>query len=316
MDLCEETLEQFVEHQSSTDLITCAPRIIEQVLKGLADLHIDPNPILHRDLKPSNILRNAEGSWLLADFGISRILKAGMSTYESGEMGTDDWKAVESCFPGSETDGNDVRYKKESDIQVAGMVAFYIVTKGQHPFGAKQERLQNLHDGKPVGLDTLEDPLIKDFLFWMLSHKPNDRPSAYEALQHPYLQTTKKQFEMLCKVGNQPEIKIQDGKSDVVRQLNSDPKDWQKEIAPNVLEYLSKGNTLFYRHSWTDCLRLIRNVKEHWHDHPRLQPKEFFDVGDPQEYFLNIFPDLSVKVHRIIRSCDWKERDDLKEYFM
>ena len=104
-------------------------------------------------------------------------------------------------------------------------MAFYIATGGKHPFGSKPDRLRNLLDGKPVDVDTLEDPVLKDLISWMLSHDPKDRPSAEEALKHPYLQPAKQNFEMLCKVGNQSEIKTQDAKSDVVRKLNSDPKD-------------------------------------------------------------------------------------------
>ena len=200
------------------------------------------------------------------------------------------------------------------------MVAFYTATKGEHPFGERADRLRNLLDGNPVGLAGLKDCVIKDLLSWMLSHEPKDRPSAEQALKHPYLQPAKQNFEMLCKVGNQPEIKTQDVKSDVVRMLNSDPKDWRNQIEPDILKYLctdsSKGRTFRYKSSWTDCLRLIRNIREHWDDRPRPRPEAFYLVGDPQEYFLNLFPNLPVEVHIIIRSCDWRERPDLKEYFM
>ena len=199
-------------------------------------------------------------------------------------------------------------------------MAFYILTKGEHPFGEKPDRLRNLHDAKPVGLDTLKDDAAKDLIAWMLSHDPNDRPSAEEALKHPYLQPPKQQFEMLCKVGNQREIKTEDVKSDVVRMLNSDPNDWRNEMEPDVLKYLStdclSGRTFRYKPSWTNCLRLIRNVKEHWEDRPRPRAEIFYIVGNPQEFFLNLFPSLPVEVHRIIRLCDWKERPDLKEYFI
>jgi serine/threonine protein kinase len=118
MDLCEETLENVV-HRSSLDDPEKTAHIIRQILKGLADLHRDPIPILHRDLKPSNILRDVYGNWLLADFGISRFLKEGVSTHQSNQRGTEDWRAVESSCPSNVIidDGN-VRYKKESDIQV------------------------------------------------------------------------------------------------------------------------------------------------------------------------------------------------------
>ena len=118
LDLCEETLADFVGRSSLHDLMTNAADIIRPVLKGLADLHRDPNPILHRDLKPSNILRNVQGNWLLADFGISRILTGDISTHASTQRGTENWRAVESYLSNGMTDDSKVRYKKESDIQV------------------------------------------------------------------------------------------------------------------------------------------------------------------------------------------------------
>ena len=204
------------------------------------------------------------------------------------------------------------------------MVAFYTATKGEHPLGEERYRLDNLLNGNPVGLDTLEDLVLKDLLSWMLSHDAKDRPSTEEALKHPYLQPAKQQFEMLCKMGNQQEIKSGDKSSSVVRALNSDPTDWRTLMTPNVLNYLcteflnGKPKTFHYRSSWTECLRLIRTVNQHWHDRPRplTQPEPCYVVGDPQEYFLGIFPSLPVVVHRIVRSCDWKERPDLMEYFV
>ncbi len=119
LDLCEETLEMFVAHSSLEDLVTVAPDIVQQVLNGLVDLHRKPMPILHLDLKPSNILRNVHNNWLLADFGISRILPEGVSTHPSNQKGTEDWRAVESsCASNGMTDNGPVRYKEKSDIQV------------------------------------------------------------------------------------------------------------------------------------------------------------------------------------------------------
>ena len=203
-------------------------------------------------------------------------------------------------------------------------MAYYIVTKGEHPFGEERFRLHNLLDGKPVGLDKLDDPVLKDFISWMLSHDPNDRPSAKEALKHPYLQPPKQQFEMLCKIGNQQEVKAGDNTSDVVRQLNNDPKDWRKDLTEDVLNYLrtdylnGKPKLFHYNSSWTECLRLIRNVNQHCCDRPRPlpQPEPFYHVGNPQDFFLNLFPNLPVLVHKAVRSSTWKERPDLVEYFI
>ena len=201
------------------------------------------------------------------------------------------------------------------------MVAFYVVTKGEHPFGEKPDRLRNLLDGNPVYLNKVKDPSAKDLISWMLSHNPKDRPLADEAQKHPHLQPKEQQFKMLCEMGNQREVKTGDNSSDVVKELNSDPTNWKTLMRPDVLNYLcfdfQKGKMFRYGSSWTECLRLIRNVSQHWKDQtrPLPQPEAFYIVGDPQEYFLSIFPILPVVVHRIVRACNWKERPDLKEYF-
>ena len=205
---------------------------------------------------------------------------------------------------------------------MAGIVAFYIVTKGEHPFGEEPDRQRNLIDGNPVFLWKLIDPAAKDLISWMLSHDPKVRPSAEQALKHPYLQSRKERFELLCQVGNQQEVKTGDNNSNVVQQLNADPTDWRTKMTPDVLKYLSTdpltGKTFKYGSSWIECLRLIRNINEHWYDRPRPlpQPIAFYLVGDPQEYFLTLFPSLLAGVHRALRSSDWKERSDLVRYFM
>ena len=129
LDLCEENLEDFIRRTSLEELVAKAPGIVQQIVKGLADLHSNSQPILHRDVKPHNILRDVDGNWLLADFGLSRLLTRDSETLVSKQTGTLYWRAVES-FPLSEVkaDKNDVRYKKESDIQVRFFQKQYINT--------------------------------------------------------------------------------------------------------------------------------------------------------------------------------------------
>ena len=321
MDLCEETLESFVRNNSRDELVERAPGIIRQILKGLANLHSAPDRILHRDLKPLNILRNVNYKWFLADFGIGRMLPNDDSTYLSVDRGTKKWKAVESCYQSGISDDHgkeQVRYKPESDIQVAGMVAFYILTKGKHPFGDdEQQILTNLHAPNPVNLNMLDDrSFAHDFISWMLKKDPKDRPSADEALQHPYLKSKEQQFTLLCEVGNY--IQNVDANSDVLKELKKDKADWQTRVGKDILDYLchdtskkKRKKPFRYEKSWTGCLRLIRNMKQHWNHQERNEP-EAKEVRDPQEFFLDLFPDLVLKVYKIARSCD-----DLKqmEYF-
>ena len=320
IDLCEETLKKYVEEQTEEDLKRNAPDIIRQILEGLRDLHRKPEPILHRDLKPSNILRNVHGKWLLADFGISRTLPDNQTTHRSAQQGTRCWRAVESYPPENESCNEGVRYKMQSDIQVAGMLSFYILTKGQHPFGSDDDCVRNLRDGNATELTKLGDPVAEDLISWMLQHIPENRPSALEALKHPYLQTSDQQFELLKCVGNEPEIKKGYTSFDVVRQLNAHSllsKDWKSHMSRDILEYLcSNGHRpIPYGTNWTECLRLIRNTSQHWKDRPRPVPEAHELVGEPKVFFLNKFPRLPVVVHQVIRSSDWKERSELKKYF-
>ena len=78
--------ENFVRPSSVDDLTAKAANIITQILRGLADLHRNPKPILHRDIRPSNLLRDVHSHWLLADFGISRILPEGASTHPNNQL--------------------------------------------------------------------------------------------------------------------------------------------------------------------------------------------------------------------------------------
>jgi serine/threonine-protein kinase/endoribonuclease IRE1 len=192
------------------------------------------------------------------------------------------------------------------------MIAFYILTKGQHPFGkGEQVILTNLLGGNPVNLKMWRDHLFaKDLISWMLSKDPEDRPSAEEALQHPYLKSREQQFKLQWGMWDYIKGKDEEN-SRVVKELNNDTSDWRNRMDGDVLDYLSYDyihkKPLKYDSSWKHCVRLIRNVKEHWGSYPKTE-SEASKVGVPQEFFLNLFPDLVLTIYKIARS-----RDDLKK---
>ena len=184
LDLCVETLADYIERLSKEELERRGPEIIREILAGLSALHCGEKKVLHRDLKPLNILVDTAGHMRLADFGLSRMLDESESTVSSGSKGTPGWIAAESI---AKVKGEKVKFKRKSDIQVAGMICFYILTKGHHPFGDPIDRLPNIAKGDPVYLDMLSDLNAKRFVSRLISHDINERPYVEEALADHYL---------------------------------------------------------------------------------------------------------------------------------
>ena len=184
VDLCEQTLDQHISAKSIEYIRVHGPRMVKEVLSGLSFLHDER--ILHRDLKPSNVLVDAGGHMRLADFGISRVLNEDETTAHTDTKGTEGWMAAEVIENlNKKLQG---RYKKKSDIQSAGMIAFFILTRGEHPFGTTfYERMTNIVNGNPVNLNNLDDNNARQFISRLISRRIHDRPTAHEAMLLPFL---------------------------------------------------------------------------------------------------------------------------------
>ena len=184
LDLYEETLKEHVYSQSMEHIQQHGPRMINEILTGLEFLHSEG--IVHRDLKPSNVLVDVHGHMRLSDFGISRVLHEDSSSIQTCAKGTYGWMPPEVIQAINE--GGQVSFKRESDIHVVGMLAFYILTKGDHPFGhTLTGRMTNILKGDPVNLDKLDDPIAKRFVSWLINNKVYNRPDVSEALQDPFM---------------------------------------------------------------------------------------------------------------------------------
>ncbi|CAB4036387.1 serine threonine- kinase endoribonuclease IRE1 [Paramuricea clavata] len=184
VDLCEETLDEHVDSQNIQHLRIHGRRMIKEMLTGLKCLH--NQGILHRDLKPSNILVDVEGHMRLADFGISTVLNEDETTAHTDAKGTGGWMAAEVIATINQVGKG--RFKKKSDIQPAGMIVFFILTKGGHPFGSTlYDRMTHIMNGNPVNMDTLDDPDARRFVSRLISHRIDDRPYADQALLLPLM---------------------------------------------------------------------------------------------------------------------------------
>ncbi|XP_060951610.1 serine/threonine-protein kinase/endoribonuclease IRE1-like [Limanda limanda] len=184
LELCEYTLEEYI--RSNDVSLREKEKLVYDVLESLRALHCKEPQILHRDLKPQNVLIDVNGRARLADFGISRRLPQDQTTCHTRSAGTVGWMATETLEDG------DIRYKSSTDIQVAGMLIYFILSGGHHPFaGNRYELLSNIQKGK-YKLDHVQDVVAKDLIEKMIDKDPKNRPRVEECLSHPFFWTNTK----------------------------------------------------------------------------------------------------------------------------
>ncbi|XP_027132655.1 serine/threonine-protein kinase ppk4-like [Larimichthys crocea] len=89
-------------------------------------------------------------------------------------------------------DEDDIPYKPNTDVQVAGMLIYYTLSGGHHPFGDKSYKCEsNIHEGLYT-LDHVQDVVAKDLIEWMIDAEPKNRPKVEHCLSHPFFWTTER----------------------------------------------------------------------------------------------------------------------------
>ena len=102
--------------------------------------------IVHRDIKPQNVLMSHDGTPVLTDFGLAKIVGPGSGMTQAGSlMGTAEYIAPE-CATGAEVAG------PAADQYALGLIAYQMLT-GRHPFPADNPLSALMaHVHKPVPL--------------------------------------------------------------------------------------------------------------------------------------------------------------------
>lgn len=143
----------------------------KKLLSALEYLHT--NNICHRDIKPENILFTGE-QVKIADFGLARLMEG---TNKFTMVGT-------PYFLSPEIISGD--YNLKCDIWSLGVVLFFALTKRLPFYGEGYDDLFeriSVRDIDWFGVESEEE----EFLKFLLNRKYKARPTAKEALAHPWI---------------------------------------------------------------------------------------------------------------------------------
>ncbi|KAJ1310657.1 hypothetical protein OPQ81_009186 [Rhizoctonia solani] len=157
--------------------------VVKAILDGVAYLHA--HDIVHRDLKPENILyrtKAADSSLVIADFGIAKHLHSSDERLQT-VAGSFGYVAPEVL--------SGKGHGKPVDIWSTGIIT-YVLLCGYSPFRAtsQAELIEETMRARIEFHHSFWSHIsqnAKDFIKHLLNPDPSKRPTAEEALNHPWL---------------------------------------------------------------------------------------------------------------------------------
>ncbi|XP_044167579.1 uncharacterized protein LOC114962688 [Acropora millepora] len=294
------------------------PLLCKDMVQGVGHLH--DNNLVHRDLKPKNILFHWDEGMprlKISDFGLSKNLGA-VTSSSSGHssVGSRCWMAPELLRSGR------AEHTFRSDIFAVGLIFHYLLAHGSHPFkgiddgsfGVVEKNI--LSDSKFICEDLSEE--AKELILELIAAKEGDRPSASDALRHPYFWSDDKKVHFLKAVANQTEIATYNSRygwpvSPVVHQIENSLSylsDWSGLFPKLYSELTSTPESRTYvTSSAVHLLRFIRNAYDHASDSRRtrgFQAALFYDY-----IFFRKLPKLLMTVYNAVKSEKWQTRAEI-----
>ena len=360
MELCPASLADVIDKPNLHRALAQSgerdlPHVLYQIANGLQHLH--NLRIVHRDLKPQNILvtmgKDGRPRVLVSDFGLCKKLEGEQSSFRATTAhaaGTSGWRAPELLLDDDARDGGTTvvdastngessgplvnaelmpnrRATRAIDIFSLGLVFFYVLTKGSHPFdcGDRYMREVNIRKGKfnLKNLEVLGDfaEEAKELIGSMLKAEPKLRPNARNVMAHPFFWSAKKRLNFLCDVSDHFEKETRDPPSDALRELEN----WAPSVCgSDFLKHLPNDfkDSLGKQRKYTgtkllDLLRALRNKKNHYEDMSEKLKKEVGALPDGYlGFWTRKFPNLLISCWNVVYDVRWDETDRFREYYL
>lgn len=358
LELCPASLADVIDKPAShLELAQSGekdlPHVLYQIANGLQHLHA--LRIVHRDLKPQNILvtmgKDGRPRLLVSDFGLCKKLEGEQSSFRATTAhaaGTSGWRAPELLLDDDARDASTVidastngdssgtlvssdlmpnrRATRAIDIFSLGLVFFYVLTKGFHPFdcGDRYMREVNIRKGNYnlKHLEVLGDYTFeaKDLIASMLAPEPKRRPTALQVMAHPFFWPAKKRLSFLCDVSDHFEKEIRDPPSAALQELerwapDTCHGDFLKPLGKEFVESLGKQRK-YTGTRLLDLLRALRNKKNHYEDMSDKLKKEVGPLPDGYlSFWTRKFPNLLITCWNVVYEVQWEETDRFREYY-
>lgn len=313
---------------------------------------------MHRDLKPQNILvtmsRDGKPRVLVSDFGLCKKLEGTQSSFgatTAHAAGTSGWRAPELLLDDDVRDhgtalinadsthsgnGNSSlvspellpnrRATRSIDIFSLGLVFFYVLTQGSHPFdcGDRYMREVNIRKGN-YNLDKLDvlgeyEAEAKLLIETMIRADPRSRPRAVEVMAHPFFWSPKTRLNFLCDVSDHFEKEPRDPPSAALLELESRAPqvtggDFLARLPKAFIESLGKQRK-YTGSKLLDLLRALRNKKNHYEDMSDSLKERVGALPDGYLCFWTTeFANLLLECWDVVYQVQWEETDRFREYY-
>ncbi|KAF9909566.1 hypothetical protein EC991_008391 [Linnemannia zychae] len=153
--------------------------VFQQMVLGIEYLH--DHDIVHRDIKPDNLLRAADGTLKIVDFGVSEMFTKKGDDIIKKSAGSPAFMAPELCRSHGEVSG------KPTDLWSMG-VTLFCIRYGRLPFksGMSLELQKMINEDEPY-LGDEQDPRFKTTITRLLEKDPSKRMTIDELRNDPWL---------------------------------------------------------------------------------------------------------------------------------
>jgi len=255
--------------------------------------HLHDNDILHRNIRPSNVLVSRHGTLKLGDFGLHT---SGFFHAASTPAAVRCWLSSEVLKKAKTTSGD--LFTKTSDVSSLGMVFYYMLSNGCHPFGelcgSADVTLANIIRGS-YNLKLLStQPYAHHLVKSMLYKETNKRYTLAQVSDHPYFiddAARAARFDYITKTYKK--YRVYAGEQLAI-------------CSREILTMYAERSNLTLKREQLKTIQDLFNIVQNCLDDPRyihqISHKYHDERRTVQQFFMETFPGIVLSTYDVLRA--------------